>query len=103
MNNKLNMKDKVVGIGYYRREQWLKLLETAADAHILEKTYDEWLEILDSSMGKIRRYGVEPELIYVDVDELLSFCKKKGLQNNASARSMFIAELSRKKKETESE
>jgi hypothetical protein len=38
------MKDKVIGIGFYRREQWPLLLETATDAHILEKRYDEWLK-----------------------------------------------------------
>ena len=73
------------------------LIETAADAHILEKTYDEWLELLDSSIEKIRSYGVEPELVDVDVNELLDFCKRQGLQNNAMARSGYIAELARKK------
>jgi hypothetical protein len=91
------MKNKVIGIGFYRREQWPLLLETAEDAHILEKTYDEWLEVLDSSIEKIRSYGIEPELVEVDVNELLDFCKRQGLQNNARARSGFIAELARKK------
>jgi hypothetical protein len=91
------MKNRVIGIGFYRREQWTLLLETAADAHILEKTYDEWLELLDSSIEKIRSYGVEPELVDVDVNELLDFCKRQGLQNNAMARSGYIAELARKR------
>jgi len=91
------MKSRVIGIGFYRREQWHLLIETAADAHILEKTYDEWLELLDSSIEKIRSYGVEPELVDVDVNELLDFCKRQGLQNNAMARSGYIAELARKK------
>jgi hypothetical protein len=91
------MKNKIIGIGFYRREQWPLLLETAEDADILEKTYDEWLEVLDSSIEKIRSYGIEPELVEVDVNELLDFCKSQGLQNNARARSGFIAELARKK------
>jgi len=63
----------------------------------LEKTYDEWLELLDSSIEKIRSYGVEPELVDVDVNELLDFCKRQGLQNNAMARAGYIAELARKR------
>jgi hypothetical protein len=36
--------DKTVfSIGYYRREQWPMLLESADDRHALEDTYDEWL------------------------------------------------------------
>ncbi len=93
------MSDIVVGIGFYRREQWPLLLDTAADAHIMEKTYDEWLEVLDSSLEKIRKHGIEPELVEVDVIEFLDFCKEHGIQNDASARSRFIVKLSEKNKQ----
>lgn len=94
-----HMKKKMVlGIGFYRSEQWPLLLKTAADSHILEKTYDEWMEVLDSSIEKIRANGLEPELVEVDVEELLAFCKKEGLPNNASTRSRFIAVLASRKK-----
>jgi hypothetical protein len=91
------VKENVLGIGFYRREQWQRLLETAVDAHILERTYDEWLEVLDSSLEKIKAQGIETELVEVNIEELLSFCNKNGIQNNASARSRFIAETFRKK------
>jgi len=87
------MKNKVVGIGFYKREQWQQLLDTAADADILEKTYDEWMDVLDSSIEKIRAHGIEPELVEVDVDELLGFCKEQGLRNNAETRAKFIARI----------
>ena len=93
MKNKMNMRDMVIGIGFYRREQWPLLLETSVDAQILGKTYDEWLDVVDSSIEKIRAYGIEPELIEVDVNELLAFCEKYDLKNNAEARSRFITEL----------
>jgi len=89
----------VLGIGFYRREQWPLLIETAVDSHLLEKTYDEWMEVLDSSIEKIRVAGLEPELVEIDVEELLSFCKKEGLPNNAATRSRFIAKLTRRKSE----
>ncbi|MBM4141516.1 MAG: hypothetical protein FJ242_08580 [Nitrospira sp.] len=98
MKNKSDMKDMVIGIGFYRREQWPLLLETSVDAQILGKTYDEWLDVLDSSIEKIRAHGIEPELIEVDVNELLAFCEKQGMKNNAEARSRFIAELAREKR-----
>ncbi len=83
----------VVGIGFYKREQWQQLLDTAADADILEKTYDEWMDVLDSSLEKIPAYGIEPELVEVDVDELLAFCKERDLRNNAETRAKFIAKV----------
>ncbi|MDH5201802.1 MAG: hypothetical protein OEZ31_07215 [Nitrospirota bacterium] len=98
MGNKINIKDMVIGIGFYRREQWPLLLETSVDAQILGKTYDEWLDVLDSSIEKIRSHGIEPELIEVDVNKLLAFCEKHGMKNNAEARSRFISELAREQK-----
>ncbi len=91
------MKKMVVGIGFYRREQWQQLLDTAADADILEKTYDEWMDVLDSSLEKIRAHGIEPELVEVDVDELLAFCKERDLRNTAETRTKFIARTAAEK------
>ncbi len=34
-----------VGLGFYKREEWQRLLETAVDRDILEDTYDEWLAV----------------------------------------------------------
>ena len=93
-------KKMVLGIGFYRREQWPLLIETAVDSHLLEKTYDDWMAVLDSSIEKIRASGLEPKLVDIDVEELLAFCKKEGLSNNAACRSKFIAKLaSRRGKE----
>ncbi len=82
----------VVGIGYYKCEQWQRLRDTAVDSDILEPAYDEWLEVLDSSIEKIRAHGLEPELVEVDVEDLLAFCKKEGLQNTGATRARFIVE-----------
>jgi trans-aconitate methyltransferase len=90
-------KKTVLGIGFYRREQWPLLIETAADSHLLEKTYDDWMAVLDASIEKIRASGLEPELVDIDVEELLAFCRKEGLPNNASCRSRFISVLASRK------
>ncbi len=94
---KKKIKKKVLGIGFYRREQWPLLIETAVDSHLIEKSYDDWMEVLDSSIEKIRAAGLEPELVDVDVEELLAFCRKEGLPNNAATRSKFISILASRK------
>jgi hypothetical protein len=83
----------MVGIGFYRREQWSLLLASAVDSHILEKTYDDWLDVVDASIDKIKAHGVEPKLVDVDIEELILFCRKEGLQNDAGARSKFVAKM----------
>ena len=86
----------VVGIGFYRREQWPQLLESAVDADILEKTYDDWLDVVDLSVDKITAQGIEPRLVEVDIEDLLSFCSRENLPNNARTRSKFVARLLKK-------
>lgn len=90
-------KKMVLGIGFYRREQWPLLIQTAVDSHLLEKTYDDWMAVLDSSIEKIRATGLEPELVDIDVEELLAFCKEEGLPNNVVTRSRFITILASQK------
>ena len=97
MKNKA-MKNMVIGIAFYKREQWPLLLETAVDSLVLERTYDEWMEVLDVSVDKIREAGLEPELVEIDVNDLLAWCKKKKIKNDGKARSMFITELSKRKR-----
>ena len=91
------MKDLVIGIGFYKREQWPLLIETAADASVLEPTYDDWIDVLDSSLDKIKSRGITPELVEVDVYDLLVYCKEKGIKNDGKTRSMFIAKLTKDK------
>ena len=91
------MKEIVVGMGFYKREQWERLLETADDAVILERSYDEWLGIFDSAIETIKGKGAAPELVMVDVEELLCFCREKGLFNNAKARALYVSELVRRR------
>jgi endo-alpha-1,4-polygalactosaminidase (GH114 family) len=91
------VKDFVIGIGFYKREQWTRLLERASDSYRLESSYDEWLEVVTSSVEKIRAQGIKPVLVDVDIEELTDYCKKKGLENNGATRSMFVAELARRK------
>ncbi len=93
------MKDMAIGIGFYRREQWQLLRETAVDAHLLAESYDDWIEVLDSAVTKISERGLEPRLIEVDLNDLLAYCRHHGVQNNAEARSKFISKLSSETRE----
>ena len=41
----------VMGIAWYRRGEWPKLLAAAADRDQLEETYDEWLQSAQETLG----------------------------------------------------
>ncbi len=88
--------DKTVfSIAYYRREQWPMLLGSADDRHALEDTYDEWMLSFEKGLKNMRAAGMEPLRVDVDINELLAWCKAKGLKNTGEYRAEFIAELCR--------
>ncbi|MBL7131238.1 MAG: hypothetical protein ISS45_07555 [Candidatus Omnitrophica bacterium] len=91
----------VVGIGYYRRQDWERFLASADDREKLEDTYDEWLVSFRNAVKNMRTAGTEPKKVLFTIDELLDYCKKKRLKNNAKARSEFFSELTRQGKTEE--
>jgi hypothetical protein len=87
--------DIVYSIGFYQREQWPLLLETADDRHVLEDTYDQWLFAVKKNLKKMRAAGMEPLRVDVDVNELLAWCKTKGVKNIGTERAAYFADLCR--------
>jgi len=85
----------VVGIGCYKREEWEQFLALADDREKLEDTYDEWIRDFRKTVRNMRKAGINPRKVCFKLDELIDFCRKKGLKNNAEARSEFFAELTR--------
>ena len=82
----------VIGVAWYRREQWDRLLEIAADRDQLEGTYDEWKANAEAALPKLVRSGILPRKIDVDVEELLRWCHAQKCPGDGSARSFFTAE-----------
>lgn len=85
----------VFGIGFYRRDQWPRLLETAGDRKELEDTYDEWKLNLKKSLIKMSTLGSTPLKVDIDMEELLAWCGERGFRNTGENRAEFIAGLLR--------
>lgn len=88
-------KATVFGFGFYRREQWPLLLETAEDRAELEDTYEEWLQNLKKSLKNMCSLGVEPLRVDIDMNEFLAWCEAKSRKRNGESRAEFITELLR--------
>lgn len=84
--------DVVLGVAWYRPEQWNRLLEIAADRDGLEDTYEEWLRFAERSLPQLSRHGILPQKVDIDVEELLQWCNDQNCPVNASARVKFVAE-----------
>jgi hypothetical protein len=99
-NRKTKANDKlsvVLGVAWYRKEQWGRLLEISKDRDQLEDTYEAWEASAKASLPKLRKKDVIPRKVDIDVEELLRWCQSGGRAVDASARVIFAAEKLREK------
>ena len=84
------------GFAWYRPEQWSRLREVSADCEELEETFAEWEALAEQTLRSLRAQGMNVDKVMIDVEELLVWCKDRGLPVNASARSHYVTALLRR-------
>ena len=82
----------VVGIAWYRPEQWQRVRDIAEDSDEFEESYDEWLQIAEEKAKELQGRGLRVERVDVDSEKLILWCNERGLENNGQARSRYAAE-----------
>jgi len=87
----------VIGIAWYRKEQWELLKTTAADSEIIENTYEEWEKQATRTLIEIRNQGQNIERVEFDVEKFNEWCKKCGKKPDAKARTEYVTKLLREK------
>ncbi len=84
--------DLVLGIAWYRREQWNRLLEISADREKMEDTYEEWEANAEKGLQMAARPGVVFRKVDIDVEELVEWCRSQRRPVDGAARAIFTAE-----------
>jgi len=82
----------ILGIAWYRREEWSHLLEIAADRDELEDTYEEWLRNAEARLHEMVEAGINPMRVFINLEELQEWCTAQGRPLDGSARAVFTAE-----------
>jgi len=82
----------IVGIAWYRQDQYGLLRALAVDADSMANTYEEWLAGVTKTMEDLRRQGVVARKVDVEVKELVAWCQQRGRPLNGEARSTYTAE-----------
>jgi hypothetical protein len=82
----------ILGIAWYKREEWSHLLEISADCDELEDTYEEWLHNAETRLHEMAEAGINPTRVYINLDELQDWCIVQGRPLDGNARAVFTAE-----------
>ena len=78
-----------MGVAWYRRDQWERLHEVAADPDTLERTYDEWLALAQKAMIDLLGQGTRAHRVEVDVEELVQWCRDNERKLDGDARAAY--------------
>ena len=81
----------VLGIGWYKENQWDLLLKHAVDSDDLEPTYTEWLKGISEGIENLSNSGIQCEKIPIDVNEIIKWCKDNNYPFDGESRSVYIS------------
>ena|SRR6185369_2518531 len=82
-----------VGLAWYRREDYPRILEMMADRSEMHDAYDEWLRDVERAEQRLVSEGHAVTHVIIDTEIFRSWCDQHDLKPAAKARSRFVAEV----------
>jgi hypothetical protein len=83
----------VIGLAWFRREEYPRLLGIFEDAHEMHDTWKEWERSAKKVEERFKAEGYVVERVHIDPDTFPEWCRSADLGIVASARSRFTAEM----------
>jgi hypothetical protein len=92
MTNSRKKSSGVIGLAWFRREDYPRLLKIFEDAHEMHDTWDEWEDSAKKVEKRFKAEGCVVERVFIDPETFPDWCRTAGVGVIASARSRFAAE-----------
>lgn len=86
-----------VGVAWFDRRQWKRLTEVAEDRSELDDTYEQWQQNALDAVRTIEREGQRVEMVHIEIESLVSWCKEKGLPVNGKSRAEYVTQIMRRR------
>lgn len=83
-------KNLVMGVTWYRPEQWERLQEISEDKESFDMTYEESLVDSENKVKQLEAQGIRPVKVEVDVEEMLTRCSTQGLSVTPETGTKFM-------------
>ena len=81
-----------LGLGWYRPEDWDRLMQVIPKRHRPHDSYAEWLAKSEELERHLEASGQNVRRVHVDPDELASWCLVRGRMPNSGSRAEFVTE-----------
>jgi hypothetical protein len=92
----------IVGISWYRREDYDLLMSMFLDRENLDDTFDDWHSQALEVSAKLTREGLVVEKAFIDPATFPEWCRANGLKMDAKGRVQYANEWAAKKAKLDS-
>jgi hypothetical protein len=82
----------IVGIAWYRPDQYALLRALAVDSDSMAETHEERQADVARTMDDLRQRGVTTRKVDVDIRELAAWCEEQGRVLDGAARAAYAAQ-----------
>ena len=100
MSESTEQQNIIVGVAWYRPDQWQRIRDISIDGDEMEDSYEEWLLSAEQFLKEFSGPGKRFEKVDVDSEQLILWCNTRGLEVNAKARSQYVADKVRQMDKT---
>ena len=77
---------RAFGFPWYTQENYTEILKIMQDAHLLPRTYNEWLAKAIQKVQEIESEGGITLKVYIDPQTFPAWCRQRGLHIDSKAR-----------------
>ena len=83
-------KTLIMGVSWYRPEQWDRLREISEDKETFALSYEASLVESEKKIQDLEAQGIRPVKVEVDVEALVTWCTAQGLPVTPETRTKFM-------------
>lgn len=83
---------RIIGLPWYRREDYPMIQKVMADSHVLASTYDQWLAAAENNESVGRQAGLEIVRVMIDPEGFKAWCHARDLKPDSAARTKYAGE-----------
>ncbi len=88
----------VIGVCWYKEEQWERLKEIVADPEGIEDTYKQWKVDAEKTINELRNNGENVKKVSVDTEKMLLWANENNRPINGETRSEYAVYLLQQRK-----
>jgi len=79
-----------IGIGEYRKKDYQEILKLSEDRQDMNATWEAWKKKRAEAINNFKKLGITTIDILVTPEELVNYCREKGLKINGAARAEYV-------------